>query len=241
MEKICPTCVTVKSLEEFSKDKLRKDGLQRECKVCCKANHDKHYYLKKSPSRFKTPDLPGCKTCTTCQEVKAFTEYSKLKAGRYGLAARCKVCTAVAHDKWRQLNGKEWENTYSKNRKKNDPNYKVKYLLRLRLLDAIKRHTSGGKVNKKHSAVTLLGCTVEQAVEHLERLFLPEMSWNNHGKVWEIDHIRPCASYNLEVLEEQKECFNYKNLQPLFITGKIAEQYGYKNYKGNRNKLDKIF
>jgi len=241
MEKVCPTCKVSKSLQEFSKNKLRKDGLQRECKVCCKANHDKHYYLKKSPSRFKTPDLPGHKTCTTCKEVKAFEEYSKLKAGKYGLAAKCKICSAASHDKWRQGAGREWENIYVRTRKKNDSNYKVKALLRLRLLDAVKRHTAGGKVNKKHSAVALLGCTVEQAVEYLEKQFLPEMNWNNHGKIWEIDHIKPCASYNLENPEEQKECFNYKNLQPLFITSKIAQEYGYTNYRGNRNKLDKIF
>ena len=26
-------------------------------------------------------------------------------------------------------------------------------------------------------------------MQYLEDLFLPEMDWNNHGNVWEIDHI----------------------------------------------------
>ena len=45
------------------------------------------------------------------------------------------------------------------------------------------------------------------------------MSWDNHGKgkgKWHIDHIRPCASFDLTDLEQQKECFNYSNLQPLW-------------------------
>jgi hypothetical protein len=241
MEKLCPTCKKLKTLLEFSKNKLRKDGLQRECKVCCKANHDKHYYSKKSPTRWKTPDEPGLKTCTDCKEVKPHEQYSKLKAGKYGLASRCKECTAKRHNAWRQGSGKEWENNYTRTRKNNDPEYKVKYLLRMRLLDAIKRHATGGKVSKKHSAIGLLGCTIEEAVGYLEKQFLAGMTWGNHGIVWEIDHIRPCAFFNLENLEEQKECFNFKNLQPLFITTKIAEKYGHMGHVGNRNKLNKIF
>jgi len=241
MEKLCPTCKEVKLLTSFSNNKRGKDGLQRACKVCCKANHDKHYYTKKSPTRFKTPDEPGFKTCTECKTAKLYKQYSKLKAGKYGLASRCKECTAKRHNIWRQGSGKEWENDYAKMRKKTDPVYKIKYLLRMRLLDAVKRHTAGGKVSKQHSAITLLGCTIQEAVSYLEKQFLEGMTWNNHGLVWEIDHIEPCTSFNLENPEEQNKCFNFRNLQPLFTTTKIAEEYGHEGHIGNRNKLDKVF
>ena len=33
---------------------------------------------------------------------------------------------------------------------------------------------------------------------------------------WEIDHIKPCASFDLSDPKEQKHCFFYKNLQPLW-------------------------
>jgi hypothetical protein len=42
------------------------------------------------------------------------------------------------------------------------------------------------------------------------------MNWSNHGIIWEIDHIKPCASFDLTKLEEQKKCFHHTNLQPLF-------------------------
>lgn len=236
MEKLCPTCGELKLILQFSRNKNRKDGLQRECKVCCKAHHDKHYYSKKSPTRFNTPDPEGFKTCTECKVLLTFENYSKLKQGKFGLASRCKACTAQKHKEWRNSTGRAWENEYTKKRKKTDPEYRIKFILRLRLLDAIKRHTTGGKVNKQHSALTLLGCTVEAAVTHIQSQFLPEMTWENHGSVWEIDHIKPCSAFNLQDVEEQRTCFNYKNLQPLFITSAIAEKFGYKNYKGNRNK-----
>jgi len=41
------------------------------------------------------------------------------------------------------------------------------------------------------------------------------MSWDNYGSYWHIDHIRPCASFDLTDPEQQKDCFDFTNLQPL--------------------------
>jgi hypothetical protein len=45
------------------------------------------------------------------------------------------------------------------------------------------------------------------------------MNWDNYGFYgWHIDHIRPCASFDLSKPSEQRKCFNYTNLQPLWAT-----------------------
>ena len=41
------------------------------------------------------------------------------------------------------------------------------------------------------------------------------MAWSNYGK-WHIDHIEPCANFDLSIPEEQTACFHYTNLQPLW-------------------------
>jgi hypothetical protein len=41
------------------------------------------------------------------------------------------------------------------------------------------------------------------------------MNWENQGE-WHIDHILPCASFDLTKEEEQRKCFHYTNLQPLW-------------------------
>lgn len=91
----------------------------------------------------------------------------------------------------------------------------------------------GGHV-KGTSSEELLGCTVEEARKHLESLFLEGMNWDNNTKRgWHIDHIIPCSAFNLEDLEEQKKCFHFLNLQPLWATdneskGSLYEGIRYK-------------
>jgi hypothetical protein len=48
------------------------------------------------------------------------------------------------------------------------------------------------------------------------------MSFKNYGK-WHIDHIRPCASFDLSKASEQKECFHYTNLQPLWAEDNLSK------------------
>ena len=81
---------------------------------------------------------------------------------------------------------------------------------------------------------------MDKCKQHLESQFKPEMNWENHGKIWEIDHIKPCISFDLTNIEQQKQCFHYTNLQPLFKTSELAESFGYINEIGNRNKSKNI-
>ena len=41
------------------------------------------------------------------------------------------------------------------------------------------------------------------------------MSWDNYGK-WHVDHIIACDKFDLTDKKQQKICFNYKNVQPLW-------------------------
>ncbi|HEX2900701.1 MAG TPA: hypothetical protein VHS96_13345, partial [Bacteroidia bacterium] len=72
-----------------------------------------------------------------------------------------------------------------------------------------------GKNRKICSSSEYTGCSIPELKRHLENLFQPGMTWENRGE-WEIDHIRPCASFDLIDPEQQRCCFHYSNLQPLW-------------------------
>lgn len=81
--------------------------------------------------------------------------------------------------------------------------------LRNRLYMALK-----GKL-KLLTTKKLLGCSLEEFWKHLESQFQPGMTRENYGK-WHVDHIKPCISFDLTKISQQKKCFHYTNLQPLW-------------------------
>jgi hypothetical protein len=99
---------------------------------------------------------------------------------------------------------------------KTDSNYKLRSLLKTRLYLALKGNP------KLSTTMKLVGCSIEQLKQHLEKQFKKDMTWKNYGK-WHIDHIRPCASFNLSKLSEQRKCFHYTNLQPLWAKDNLQK------------------
>jgi len=90
-------------------------------------------------------------------------------------------------------------------------NYRVVGNLRNRLYCAIKSQST----HKSDNTIALTGLTITKLQTYLAAKFTEGMSWDNYGK-WHIDHIRPCASFDLTDPEQQKQCFHYTNLQPLW-------------------------
>lgn len=70
-------------------------------------------------------------------------------------------------------------------------------------------------VFKSAPTLRLMGCSWEQLRKHLQSQFTCGMAWDNYGK-WEIDHIMPCGSFDLSDPEQQKACFHFSNLRPLW-------------------------
>ena len=75
---------------------------------------------------------------------------------------------------------------------------------------------------KNDRTLDLLGAPMSVVCAHIEAQFLPGMSWENSGQ-WHYDHIRPCASFDLSDPEQQKQCFHYTNLQPLWAADNIRK------------------
>lgn len=83
-------------------------------------------------------------------------------------------------------------------------------------------HALSGVGAKSARTIELLGCPVWRLKFYLAVLFDPGMTWENHGE-WHIDHIRPCKSFDLSDPSQQRECFHYSNLQPLWAPDNLIK------------------
>jgi len=108
---------------------------------------------------------------------------------------------------------RKYARKYYKTIRKNDFNYIFAQGIRDRIRKALKAQ----RANKNNTTCELTGCDRTELRKYLESLFTEGMSWDNQGRNgWHIDHIRPCVSFDLTDPEQQKICFHYSNLQPLW-------------------------
>jgi len=61
-----------------------------------------------------------------------------------------------------------------------------------------------------------------ELMDYLEKMFTDGMTWDNYGQ-WHLDHIRPCASFDLSDVEQRKACFHFTNLQPLWAKDNLIK------------------
>ena len=99
---------------------------------------------------------------------------------------------------------------HMKEKYKNDPAFYALVCCRRRINNLI-----GPSYRRPYRTLEMIGCSKEFFMHHIESQFTKQMNWNNKGKVWEFDHIRPCASFDLTGPEQQKQCFHYSNQRPL--------------------------
>lgn len=167
------------------------------------------------------------KICKSCNIEKDESQFTRIQQGKY-LYGKCRSCKKIYDQNYRKnnkdyfikyhsnLERKKKNNIRRQERLKTDINYKIKQNLRSRLSNSLRAQNI---LSKSCHTIDLLGCNVTYLKQHIESKFQPGMSWNNYGfgdDKWHIDHIKPCASFDLTDPEQQKQCFHYTNLQPLW-------------------------
>ena len=109
-------------------------------------------------------------------------------------------------------------NRRHQNRIRNNIGLRILSSLRSRLTIALKNNSKSKHTTK------LIGCNIKFLKKYLQKQFKSDMTWNNYGiHGWHIDHIRPCASFDLSKPSEQKKCFHYTNLQPLWAKENLSK------------------
>jgi hypothetical protein len=182
-----------------------------------------HVPQARKHSRHELVDGVVHKTCTGCDRLLPFDAFKK--HGKH-LRSECKQCNRPKGMTYR-LTHKPQRRRWCNEKYASDIQYRLTVNLRGRLQKCLR-----GTVKKSEKTLAMLGCSLAQLIQHLESLFQPGMSWDNWGLYgWHIDHIRPCASFDLTDPEQQKACFHWSNLQPLWAVENILKG-ARENWKG---------
>jgi hypothetical protein len=185
--KICNVCKIEKDLDEYFKPN------HGTCYICVKEKN-----RKRNKKRYhEDPTHKQQQLDRTKKYIKETEYWVKWRENN-----RDKI-------KETNLKNKEYKRQWAQNQRKNNIQYRLKENIRTRINLALK--------NKSNSSKELLGCSIEDYILYLEKHFNQNMTWENYGTYWEIDHIQPISSFDLTQEKEVKKCFNYKNTIPLSI------------------------
>ena len=189
-KKKCNKCLKNKQITEFYKDSSRPDGKSYICKLC-----DKQKFKKwKDENKEKYKETVNKWKQKNIEKIR---EQYRKNAKKYRLNNKEKI--------------RNRKNEYEKNKMQNDLCYRNKKLARKRINNALRSKNT--KPNQRTEC--LIGCSIQEYILYLESKFKDGMTWDNQGQ-WEIDHIIPCCAFDLTKESEQKKCFHYTNIQPLW-------------------------
>ena len=175
-----------------------------------------------------------------CNTTQPLTEYYKKSESKDGKHIYCKTCMKSEKEKYYKKTKHSRSDYYSQYREKNkkyfneycnnhyhtkkelyrewnnnkyakDVGFRIKHLTSSRIHAALKTY----QLLKTNQTLEYLGCTIEEYYIYLENQFDKNMNWDNQGEYWEIDHIKPISSFNLNNEDELYKCFHYLNTQPL--------------------------
>lgn len=210
--KVCTHCGIDKDKSEFHKSNTAKNSLNPRCKECL-ANW---YQENKDTIQREYKELYSKDEYRNRRKANNKRSRTKNRDQQRAYKRRYDKTDAV----------KERKKAHHNRRKQCDPNYVIKRRLRGRVRDIVRRAIVSPKGIKYKSSLVLLGCDVEFFKNYLESKFYDGMSWDNISK-WHIDHIKPCSKFDLSKYENQKICFHYTNLQPLWEKDNLEKSYLY--------------
>ena len=236
--KICSKCKIEypATLEYFYLRKDRKSGLKSWCKTCRKKRDKKYHEERKEYfKRYRRENREKLleKQRRYRKENQGASDKKYYKKNREKLLLKAKEWKKNNIEKIREQSKKDYEKKkdnpkykeykkgWEKERKRKDPQYRLKSNFGTLIWYALKEK---GSSKNGYSWEKIVNYTTQELMEHLENQFIEGMTWNNYGK-WHVDHIKPISSFNFTSYEDDEfqECWALNNLQPLWAQDNLIK------------------
>ena len=187
-----------KDLMMFSKSNVNKNGKRHICKEC--ASKEKKEWRDKHKEH-------------VLQYDREYREQHKEDAKKWYLDNY--QHNKEVRQKWQTANKHRMNKLHREYYKAQKEN--VNFTLSKRIATAMRTALKGEKGGYRWEI--LVGYTVNDLKQHLERQFTAEMNWENI-KDWHIDHVVPKSAFNYKSYSDIdfKKCWSLKNLQPMLAT-----------------------
>jgi hypothetical protein len=200
--KRCTKCSVVKQLTDFPR-RNQIGGFKPRCKPCHNADNKDYRTRNPETSAAATANLSKNNPEKARMRAQRWVSQNPEKPAAYQKAWRLRNPEA-AKEKDRLANAKRRQQT--------------KFRIRKNISEGIRLSLrSGGKLGMK--TFEILGYTLQDLIDHLERQFVKGMSWERYGE-WHIDHIVPLAEFHYETVEDHdfKAAWALGNLRPLWAS-----------------------
>lgn len=151
----------------------------------------------------------GRELCLKC--IKRQWEHDNLKNGEKRKKQWLQRNPGYPKQYLRRPEVKKHMNRYQKRLREESPKYHLNVNMGVAIYESLKSKKAGRKWE------TLINYTLKDLMEHLERQFDKNMTWENYGSYWHVDHIKPRSLFIYTFPEdpEFKKCWALENLQPL--------------------------
>jgi hypothetical protein len=232
--KVCNTCSIEKPYEDFTKEKLAKDGYKNKCKSCInKASKEKYAAnpeaRREYEAKWRAENPDKCKARTyrwRGKNQEQFSEYRKkyYKENKSKISKQQKAIHEKYKEKYNARNRKYQKDNHSLLMQKRKERIEANPLLQFK--ERIRSLTKGAfyrlKQEKKFRTHTILGADWETVKAHFISQFKDGMTWEAFiaGEI-HVDHIQPLASATSE--EELIALCHYTNLQPLWCLDNLSK------------------
>lgn len=242
--KECTVCKISKDLEEFYKTPKNKNQYLSICKVCHRSKSKEYRERNSDVIKIKKKIYREANKDKISEKEKERRENSdKKKSAEYQrkyqeenkdkikenkrlyyqknkqeFLERSKLRNELKNEEVREYHKsyRSIRNSRRNKRRKEDPDYRLKYRLRSIIYESFRRNG----YTKSSKTFEIIGCSFEEFKSYIESKFENWMSWENRGLYngefnygWDIDHIIPLSS--AESVEDIIKLNHYTNLQPL--------------------------
>jgi hypothetical protein len=204
--KTCVTCNNEKHEDVF----VKRDGkVLGQCKECRNAYVRQYKHERADGTRTKQEIVVtnGGKICVKCQTWKELNSFPIRKNSTHGYRHECKDCKRTELHNYYV----ETYNAVRREKKKTDIQFRIICNHRNYVYKCLTRFGL-----KHQSSINYIGCSVEFLKSWIEYQFLDEMTWDNYGTVWTLDHVIPLSRFNMNSTKEQLIAFNWTNMQPSY-------------------------